>query len=71
MIKDNQLCMNLHHYALWVHDVDEAMVRYGLLLGLHGEKIGDMAIMRCMHEDFCLVLKSAEGEQKAELSSVT
>ncbi|MFK7802058.1 MAG: VOC family protein [Anaerolineae bacterium] len=69
-MKDNQLCMNLHHYALWVDDVDEAMARYALLLGLHGEKTGDSAIMRCMHEDFSLVLKPAGGGQKAELNYV-
>lgn len=60
---DKQLCMNLHHTASFVADVDEAMHRYEMLLGLHGERVGDSAIMRCMHEDFCLVLHPA-GDRK-------
>ena len=44
-MKENQLCMKIHHYAVWVKDVDEALARYSILLGLHGEKIGDEAIL--------------------------
>jgi len=67
---DQQLCMNLHHTAVWVADVDEAFHRYEMLLGLHGEKQDDgTAIMRCMHEDYCLVLQPAR-EQKPQLNYV-
>lgn len=69
ILNDNQLCMNLHHTANWVADVDEAMHRYGILLGLHGERVGDSAVMRCMHEDFCLVLHPA-GNNKPGLNYV-
>ncbi len=56
-----KLCINLHHTSMLVADVAEAFQRYELLLGLHGEMIDDYAIMRCMHEDYCLVLKPANG----------
>ena len=64
-----KLCMNLHHARLLVADVEEAFNRYEMLLGLHGELIDDYAIMRCMHEDYCLVLKPA-GAQKPFLDYV-
>jgi len=67
---EKQLCMNLHHTAVWVADVDEAFHRYEMLLGLHGEKLEDgTAIMRCMHEDYCLVLQPA-GDHKPYLNYV-
>lgn len=70
IVDDHQLCMNLHHTALWVADVREAFHRYQILLGLHGEFQTDgNAIMRCMHEDYCLVLQPAE-EQKPQLDYV-
>ena len=56
------LCMNLHHTAVLVADVEEAFHRYEILLGLHGEMMGNYAIMRCMHEDYCLVIKDANGQ---------
>ncbi|MEM7032160.1 MAG: VOC family protein [Chloroflexota bacterium] len=57
-----QLCINLHHTAMLVEDVNEAFHRYEILLGLHGEMLEDgTAIMRCMHEDYCLVLKPTNG----------
>ena len=65
ILNDNQLCMNLHHTANWVADVDEAMQRYSILLGLHGERVGESAIMRCMHEDFCVVMRTAEARRIA------
>lgn len=58
-----KLVMNLHHVSMHVADVAEAFARYGLLLGLHGEQSGNEALMRCMHEDYCLVLKPAEGRK--------
>jgi catechol 2,3-dioxygenase-like lactoylglutathione lyase family enzyme len=58
-----KLCCNLHHVSMLVDDVDEAFARYEILLGLHGEKLGDCAVMRCAHEDFCLVLKPANGRK--------
>ncbi|MEL6270318.1 MAG: VOC family protein [Chloroflexota bacterium] len=70
LFDETQLCMNLHHTAVWVADVDEAFHRYEMLLGLHGEKQDDgSAIMRCMHEDYCLVLQPA-GDQKPSLNYV-
>jgi len=71
ILDDKQLCINLHHTASYVADVDEAFHRYEMLLGLHGEKLDDgTAIMRCMHEDFCLVLHPATGDQKPYLNYV-
>jgi catechol-2,3-dioxygenase len=58
---NQKLCINLHHVSMHVADVNEAFDRYAILLGLHGERIGQQAILRCMHEDFCLVLKPAAG----------
>jgi catechol 2,3-dioxygenase-like lactoylglutathione lyase family enzyme len=61
---ENLLCMNLHHTAVWVTDVSEACKRYEMLLGLHGEMQPDgSAIMRCMHEDYCLVLQPADDRK--------
>ena len=59
----NQLCMNIHHTCMLVVDVEEAFQRYAMLLGLQGEMLGDYAIMRCMHEDYCLVLRDANGQK--------
>lgn len=56
-----KLCCNLHHVSMFVDDVNEAFHRYEILLGLHGEKLGENAVMRCAHEDFCLVLKPTNG----------
>src|SRR5262245_35993125 len=70
LFDDKQLCMNLHHTAIWVQDVQEAFQRYEILLGLHGEMQSDgSAIMRCMHEDYCLVLQPAE-DRKPQLNYV-
>ncbi|MBE7555959.1 MAG: VOC family protein [Anaerolineales bacterium] len=59
----DKLVMNLHHTSVLVADVDEAFDRYSVLLGMHGEKMDGCALMRCMHEDFCLVLKPAGGRK--------
>jgi catechol-2,3-dioxygenase len=68
---DQQLCMNLHHTAVWVKDVPTAFQRYEMLLGLHGELQPDgSAILRCAHEDYCLVLQSAPQGQKPYLNYV-
>jgi catechol 2,3-dioxygenase-like lactoylglutathione lyase family enzyme len=70
LLDEQQLCMNLHHVAVWVADVDEAFHRYEILLGLHGEKLNDgSALMRCTHEDYCLFLQAAKG-QKASINYV-
>lgn len=64
LFDDQQLCMNLHHTASWVADVDEALHRYEMLLGMHGEKLDDgTAIMRCTHEDYCLRLLPATDHE--------
>jgi catechol 2,3-dioxygenase-like lactoylglutathione lyase family enzyme len=60
-MSNKKLCINLHHVSMLVADVEEAFNRYAILLGLHGEKVDDVALMRCMHEDYCLVLKEAKG----------
>jgi catechol 2,3-dioxygenase-like lactoylglutathione lyase family enzyme len=60
---NSKLCMNLHHVSILVADVTEAFKRYEMLLGLHGEMVDDYALLRCMHEDYCLLLKPA-GQQK-------
>lgn len=71
LFDENQLCMNLHHTAVWVADVDEAFHRYEMLLGMHGEKQEDgTAIMRCMHEDYSLILQPAPEGQKPYLNYV-
>lgn len=71
ILNENQLCMNLHHVALWVDDVAEAMHRYEMLLGLHGERLGDgSAVMRCAHEDYCLWLQPVPDGEKASLNYV-
>jgi catechol 2,3-dioxygenase-like lactoylglutathione lyase family enzyme len=59
----NRLCTNLHHVSFLVNDVGEAFKRYETLLGLHGEVFDDYALMRCTHEDYCLVLKDAKGQK--------
>ena len=63
------LCVNLHHVSILVNDVEEAFNRYEMLLGLHGEIENNTGIMRCMHEDFCLLLKPA-GDEKPFLEYV-
>lgn len=71
LFDDKQLCMNLHHTAVWVADVDEAFQRYEMLLGLHGEKQDDgSALMRCMHEDYSLILMPTPKGQKPYLNYV-
>jgi len=66
---EDQLCGNLHHTAIWVADVDEAFQRYQILLGLHGEHLEDgTAVMRCMHEDYCLWLQPATAQNKPSLN---
>lgn len=60
---NHKLCMNLHHTAIMVADVAEAFQRYEILLGLHGEMHEGYALMRCMHEDYCLILKEAQGQK--------
>jgi catechol 2,3-dioxygenase-like lactoylglutathione lyase family enzyme len=62
-MNNHKLCINLHHVSMHVADVGEAFDRYARLLGLHGEKVAGGAIMRCMHEDYCLVLKNAQGRK--------
>jgi catechol 2,3-dioxygenase-like lactoylglutathione lyase family enzyme len=66
---NQKLCMNLHHASVYVADIEEAFRRYEILLGLHGEISGRTAILRCMHEDYCLLLKQA-GKEKPALDYV-
>jgi len=51
-----QLITALHHAALRVANLDEAFARWSHVLGLTGEKTRDHALLRCMHEDYALVL---------------
>jgi catechol 2,3-dioxygenase-like lactoylglutathione lyase family enzyme len=53
----------IHHAAMKVKDVDEAFARWAHIMGLHGEKLsGKLAMLRCSHEDFCLVLRETEDK---------
>lgn len=68
---EKQLCVDLHHVALWVADVSEACHRYEMLLGLHGEQLADGgAVMRCMHEDYSLLVQPTHGQQKPSVDYV-
>ena len=51
-----RLIFGIHHAALRVRDLDEAFERWSRVLGLHGEKHADHAILRCTYEDFALLL---------------
>jgi catechol 2,3-dioxygenase-like lactoylglutathione lyase family enzyme len=49
----------IHHATLRVRDVEEALARWSLLLGLSGERAGEGALLRCAYEDYCLELLPA------------
>jgi catechol-2,3-dioxygenase len=57
-----KLVTALHHAALRVTDLAEAFERWSHLLGLHGERYGDYALLRCSHEDFCLLLRQSTAK---------
>lgn len=62
-MESERLVGALHHNAIKVADLDEAFGRWQHILGLHGEKVSkDSAILRCAYEDYCLVLRQAEGK---------
>ncbi len=52
-----KLVSAIHHAKLHVKNLDEAYGRWSHILGLTGEKHGDVALLRCTHEDFALVLQ--------------
>jgi len=57
-MKARRLVGGLHHAALKVSNLDEAVTRWSRLLGLQGEKLGTgQAILRCAYEDYGLVLR--------------
>lgn len=56
----------IHHAALRVADLDEAVKRWSRILGLHGECFDDYALLRCIHEDFCLVLRQSSEKPGIE-----
>jgi catechol 2,3-dioxygenase-like lactoylglutathione lyase family enzyme len=61
-MSNRRLVSAIHHAALHVANLDEAMARWSHILGLHGEKLsGSQAILRTNFEDYALVLnQSAE-----------
>jgi catechol 2,3-dioxygenase-like lactoylglutathione lyase family enzyme len=62
-MKGQRLVRGLHHAALKVSNLDEAVGRWSRILGLHGEKLGtDHAVLRCTHEDYGLVLRQTEDK---------
>lgn len=63
-----KLIFGIHHAALRVKDLDEAFGRWSRVLGLHGEKYADHAVLRCAHEDFALLL--LPSDQKAGIEYV-
>ena len=63
-----KLVTSIHHAALRVADLNEAFERWSRLLGLHGERFADYALLRCTHEDFCLVLR--QSSQKPGVDTI-
>jgi catechol 2,3-dioxygenase-like lactoylglutathione lyase family enzyme len=55
-----KLIYGIHHAALRVQHLEEALARWSHLLGLHGEIAGNEAVLRCAHEDYCLRLIQSE-----------
>jgi catechol-2,3-dioxygenase len=51
-----KLVSAIHHAALRVANLDEAFGRWSRILGLTGERFDGYALLRCTHEDFCLLL---------------
>ncbi len=51
----------IHHAALRVADLGEAERRWSLLLGLTPTRHGGTSLLRCSHEDFCLVLEQSDA----------
>ncbi len=58
----------IHHAALRVRDLEEARARWSILLGLSGEREGGVALLRCAHEDYALLLH--ESSEKPGLEYV-
>jgi catechol-2,3-dioxygenase len=61
-----KLITALHHAALQVADLGEAFERWSRILGLHGQRFTDYALLRCTHEDFCLLLRPAAAKPGLE-----
>ncbi len=62
-MKTQRLVGGLHHAALKVSDLDEAVGRWSRILGLHGEKLTDgQALLRCTYEDYALVLRQTSDK---------
>jgi catechol 2,3-dioxygenase-like lactoylglutathione lyase family enzyme len=56
----------IHHAALRVADVEEARARWSILLGLSGELVGEVALLRCAHEDYALLLRQSSEKPGLE-----
>ncbi len=56
----------IHHAGLRVKSLDEAQARWSLLLGLTGERVGDVALLRCAHEDYALLLQESAARPGLE-----
>jgi catechol-2,3-dioxygenase len=61
-----KLITAIHHAALRVADLDEAFSRWTRILGLTGERFDDYALLRCLHEDFCLLLRPSSAKPGLE-----
>ncbi len=61
-----KIIFGIHHTALRVKDLDEAFERWSRVLGLHGEKHADHAILRCTYEDFALLLLPSSAKPGIE-----
>lgn len=64
-----KLIFGIHHTALRVKNLDEAFERWSRVLGLHGEKHADHAILRCTHEDFALLLMPSSNAPGIEYTA--
>lgn len=62
-MKADRMVCGIHHAAVKVKDLGEAFARWSHIMGLHGEKVsGTAAILRCSHEDFCLLLQESSDK---------
>jgi catechol-2,3-dioxygenase len=56
----------IHHAALRVRNLGEAQARWSRLLGLTTERAGELALLRCAHEDYALLLHESSARPGVE-----
>jgi catechol 2,3-dioxygenase-like lactoylglutathione lyase family enzyme len=62
-MKQDRMVFGIHHAGMKVKNLDEAFARWTHIMGLHGEKLSrNQAILRCSHEDFCVVLRETDDK---------